>query len=94
MPASGTVYWAVDAQSASPGAYLWMWLENTAWNASSVGNIIQFAGQDATTPPGFWRIQRFSPGNPSSLTEAAGWPEGGTGDYPAYPSDSLTNYFS
>ena len=94
-PAHGSIFWAVDAQwiSGSPGVYLWIWLSNTQYDASSNDNILEtaaFTGAVPSTPPGFWRAQKFSnPGIPNSLTEAAGWPEGGQNGYPAFDPSSL-----
>tara|TARA_Y100000816_G_scaffold167886_1_gene120364 strand:+ start:7079 stop:8710 length:1632 start_codon:yes stop_codon:yes gene_type:complete len=96
IPAHGSIYWAVDAQwiSGSPGVYLWIWLSNTQYNATSNDNILENAlfvpGSVPSTPPGFWRAQKFAnPGIPNTLTEAAGWPEGGQNGYPAYDPSSL-----
>ena len=95
IPAHGSIYWAVDAQwiSGSPGVYLWIWLSNTQYNAASNDNILEtaaFTNATPSTPPGFWRAQKFaSPGIPNTLTEAAGWPEGGQNGYPAFDTSSL-----
>ena len=95
IPAHGSIFWAVDAQwlSGSPGVYLWIWLSNTQYNSSSNDNILETAaitGAVPSTPPGFWRAQKFAnPGIPNTLTEAAGWPEGGANGYPAFDPSSL-----
>ena len=95
IPAHGSIFWAVDAQwlSGSPGVYLWIWLSNTQYNSSSNDNILEtgaITGAVPSTPPGFWRAQKFAnPGIPNTLTEAAGWPEGGQNGYPAFDTSSL-----
>ena len=95
LPSDGSVYWAVDAQTDSPGAYLWIWISNKSWNETSNGNIIQFTGQTPSVGPGFWRTNKFVPGIPTTLTESAGWPEGGQNGYPAYPgSSNMENIFN
>ena len=55
LPAQGTTYWAKDANDT---AYLYIYLLNANYDATSNDMNLQYSTNSPTQPPGFWRVLR------------------------------------